>query len=92
MASFTVRVELKNSDWDTYNKLHEKMRLSGYSRQVRGDNGVFYQLPDAEYVATKTLSVVQVHGEVLAIAKSLNSGPHVFVTEALRWYWTLDQA
>jgi len=92
MASFTVRVELKNSDWDTYNKLHEKMRLSGYSRQIRADTGVIYQLPDAEYVAEKTLTVVQVHGEVKAIASSLNSDPHVFVTEAVRWYWNLDRA
>ncbi|WP_413507485.1 hypothetical protein [Serratia proteamaculans] len=92
MASFTVRVELKNSDWDTYNKLHEKMRLSGYSRQVRGDNGVIYQLPDAEYVAIKLLSSVQVHSEVLAIAKSLNNAPHVLVSETVSRCWNLDQA
>lgn len=56
MAIYTVRVVLRGAEWDTYEKLHESMQASGYTREVTSDDGVVFKLPDAEYVTTKTLT------------------------------------
>ncbi|TDX14607.1 hypothetical protein EDF88_3924 [Buttiauxella sp. BIGb0552] len=92
MALFTVRIELRGADWETYNRLHESMNTVGYYRRVTGDNGVIFQLPDAEYAAEKNATVQQVHDEVLRIANQHNIDPHVLVSETVRWAWTLPKA
>ncbi|MDW7782281.1 hypothetical protein [Morganella morganii] len=89
MADYTVRVELRNADWDTYNKLHESMAASGYIRTVVGDDGRRFKLPDAEYVASKGGGLNQVRDEVVRIAKAHNSDPSVLVTECLGRAWLL---
>lgn len=92
MALFTVRIELRGADWDTYERLHKDMGLVGYYRRITGEDGIVYQLPDAEYVANKNLTVQQVHAEVLRIATQHNIDPHVLVSETLNWTWTLPKA
>lgn len=92
MPMFTIRVELRGSDWDTYNKLHEKMKEHGYVREITGDDGIIYQLPDAEYVGENSLNALQVRQQVFGIANALNIDPHVLVSETLRWSWQLPKA
>ncbi|HHA1505075.1 TPA: hypothetical protein ACOEA8_003805 [Enterobacter ludwigii] len=93
MTDYTVRVELSGADWETYNKLHESMLASGYHRTVTGDDGQVFKLPDAEYVASKSLVLYQVRDEVMRISKSLNIDPHILVTqsEGRAWYLALDR-
>ncbi len=52
MARFIVRVELRNTELKhpDYRKLHEAMRLSGYSILYR-DAGGIWRLPNGEYYA-----------------------------------------
>lgn len=92
MAIYTVRVVLSGAEWDTYEKLHESMQASGYTREVTSDDGVVFKLPDAEYVTTKSIDVYQVRDEVLRIAKTYNFDPQVLVTEAVQWAWALQKA
>lgn len=49
MASFTVRVELHDADWDDYEQLHGYMKKEGFARTIRSDDGITYHLPTAEY-------------------------------------------
>ncbi|MFV8979814.1 hypothetical protein [Serratia fonticola] len=90
MADYTVRVELSNADWDTYSKLHESMEASGYYRTVMGDDGTKFKLPDAEYVASKSISVTQVRDEVTRISRTYNSNPRILVTESAGRAWLLS--
>jgi hypothetical protein len=69
MATFTVRVQLKNvsnDESEVYSDLHDEMRSRGFSRTITSDDGVTYDLPNAEYnfEGNKTRS------EVLALAKA----------------------
>ncbi|MNC59950.1 hypothetical protein D3C75_1097940 [compost metagenome] len=89
MADYTVRVELTNADWDAYTKLHESMEASGYYRTVMGDDGTKFKLPDAEYVASKSIGITQTRDEVMRIAKTYNSSPRVLVTESAGRAWFL---
>ena len=92
MSLFTVRVVLRDADWGTYEKLHDKMLLAGYLKEVLSYEGISYELPDAEYAAEKNLSVEQIRDEVSEIAKSLNHDPSILVSETVRWAWLLKQA
>lgn len=92
MAIFTVRVELRGANWETYEKLHNQMRLAGFSKEVTGYDGVSYQLPDAEYVAEKNFTIERVRDEVINIARSLNHDPGVLVSETTQWSWLLKKA
>jgi hypothetical protein len=92
MASFTVRVELTDADWEEYDVLHEQMENRGFSRTITNDSGTEYQLPDAEYnfEGNKTRS------EVLALAKaaSAETGKRhkILVTESKgRTWFQLDR-
>jgi len=91
MALFTVRVELRGAEWETYEKLHTQMRSAGYYREVTGYDGVAYHLPDAEYAAEKNISVEQARDEVINIARSLNFDPSVLVSETVKWSWLLKK-
>ncbi|MGA2257659.1 MAG: hypothetical protein ABSG53_23610 [Thermoguttaceae bacterium] len=54
MANYIARTELHSATWDDYEKLHASMQRRGYSRTIKGDNGVTYQLPTGTYVAVNT--------------------------------------
>ncbi|EQC1554428.1 type V toxin-antitoxin system endoribonuclease antitoxin GhoS [Citrobacter amalonaticus] len=83
MASFTVRVEMQNADWDDYESLHKKMAAKKYYRQVEATSGTTYQLPDAEYVhSSTTKDEGKVADEVKAIADSVKKSSRVLVTKS----------
>ncbi|WP_110875947.1 hypothetical protein [Franconibacter helveticus] len=92
MQDFTVRVELRGANWETYTKLHEKMEAIGFYRKIIGDDGVTFQLPDGEYVGVSTKNIYELRVQVHAIASTLNIDPHVFVTQAEGWSWVLPKA
>ncbi|WP_017346152.1 type V toxin-antitoxin system endoribonuclease antitoxin GhoS [Pantoea sp. A4] len=83
MATFTVRVELHNADYDDYELLHKKMNAKGYKRTVTASSGTEHHLPDAEYTfesSSKDESAVA--DEVKAIADSVKNGSGVLVTKS----------
>ncbi|KGD79790.1 hypothetical protein ID10_08825 [Pantoea agglomerans] len=92
MADFTVRIELRGANWETYTKLHEKMESIGFYRKIVGDDRVTYQLPDGEYVGSSVKSIIDLRIQVHAIASTLNIDPHVLVTQSQNWSWVLPKA
>ncbi|MCE9887881.1 DUF2622 domain-containing protein [Kluyvera intermedia] len=83
MASFTVRVEMQNADWDDYENLHKKMAAKKYYREIEATSGTTYQLPDAEYTHTSsTKDESAVADEVKAIADSVRKSSRVLVTKS----------
>ncbi len=56
MATFTVRVELRNKPTgEDYETLHKAMAAEGFGRTITDDKGIQYQLPMAEYSTTSSL-------------------------------------
>lgn len=60
MGRFTTRVTLHNADSEDYENLHEAMENNGFSRTIIGNDGVEYQLPDAEYNKEGDYTIEQV--------------------------------
>lgn len=90
MASFTVRVELHKAEPEDYENLHEKMENKGYSREITGDNGKKYKLPNAEYAASKHMTSSEVRDEVIEIAEKVKMDPLVLVTKSEDRSWRLS--
>jgi hypothetical protein len=55
-----ARVELHSATWDDYETLPAGMQRRGYSRTIRSDNGVTYQLPTGTYVTTNANVTLEV--------------------------------
>lgn len=89
MANFTVRVVLGSANGEDYQQLHELMAASGYSREITGDSGKVYILPDAEYDASKDLTTQEVREEVRAIVSQVKQEYTVLVTRAYSRSWFL---
>ena len=90
MAAFTVRVQLEGANGEDYQKLHELMEASGYSREITGDNGKIYKLPDAEYDTSKDATREEIRDQVRKIAASVKPNPSVLVTKSAGRSWYLD--
>lgn len=88
MASFTVRVELHDADWDDYERLHSYMEKEGFKRTITSGDNRTYHLPTAEY----NLQNVNVQrSDVLQTAKraaaKTNKKFAVLVTESSGRTW-----
>lgn len=87
MASFTVRIVLKNGDWDDYEKLYARMETKGFKKEIESRDGQVYELPDAEYnfegVATKD----EVFEKAKVAAAGVGLKYSVLVTESKGRLW-----
>ncbi len=87
MASFTTRVELHDATWDDYVRLHSAMKVQGFSRTIKSDDGKTYELPPAEYNYEGVAAQAEVLAKAKAAAGSVKPSFAVFVTEAARRIW-----
>lgn len=90
MSDFTVRVVLHGANGEDYQNLHDLMEASGYSREITGDDGTVFILPDAEYNTSKDLTVEEVRNEVRGMAAQVKQRYHVLVTQATSRAWYLQ--
>ena len=51
MDSYLIRVEMHDKHFD-YNLLHREMKRHGCLKQIKADDGTWYDLPEAEYCVT----------------------------------------
>jgi hypothetical protein len=59
VAKFMTRVELHDATYNDYLQLHGFMRQEGFTNTIRGDDGILYQLPPAEYHIEAPWTAVQ---------------------------------
>lgn len=88
MPRYTVRIELPNADYDDYQNLHDRMSNNGFHKYIKSSDGVWYNLPDAEYNYDGNLDLEGVFQSAINIAKSVRVNAKVLVTESVgrRWY------
>jgi len=87
MAKYLVRVELHGATWDDYETLHAEMSYRGFSREVRSDDGLTFQLPTAEYVIHTSSGLEDVRALAAAGAKTTGRTFGVIVAEYSRSAW-----
>ncbi|HGN1931984.1 DUF2622 domain-containing protein [Providencia rettgeri] len=92
MARCTVRVELPNADYDDYQNLHERMSHNGFHKYIKSNDGVWYNLPNAEYNYDGNLDLEGVFQSAINVAKSVRVNAKVLVTESAgRLWYNLDK-
>lgn len=93
MASFTVRVELHDADWDDYERLHSYMEKEGFARTIISDDGKTYQLPTAEYnLQNVNVTLADALEQAKRAATRTNKKFGVLVTESKgRTWYGLEQ-
>lgn len=88
MAMFIVRIELHNAAPKDYETLNNKMELSGFSRQIHGDDGKPYVLPTAEYTWSSRFQTTRsVRSQVALITASIQSNAAILVLKFSRSAW-----
>lgn len=87
MPNFIVRVELHNASSADYTNLHTAMSRAGFSRYIRGSNGITYPLPTAEYIVTSELTVEQVRDIAYRTASSVSASPGVIAARYTDAAW-----
>ena len=87
MNQFITRVELHNGTSEDYEKLHAAMARAGFSRTIRGSDGVTYHLPWAEYYANTTGTIEQVRSAAVSAANTTGRTSAVLVSQALQIAW-----
>jgi hypothetical protein len=86
MNSFLVRIELHKALLEsTYVQLHNAMAKSGFSRQILANDGKYYWLPQAMYVASSSLNAIQVKQAAENAAATTGLSAIVFVAQMPIW-------
>lgn len=88
MASFTTRVVLHDADYQDYKNLHAEMAARGFVQTVTSDDGIVYELPDAEYNYVGVATRAQVLDKAKASATAVRKKYAVLVTESNGRSWT----
>lgn len=86
--NYFVRVELHNANRLDYDVLHNAMAARGFQRTIRGDDGILYQLPTAEYVIGTTASGEHVRSAAGAAAKATGKSSAVLVARYEHAWWS----
>ena len=87
MAKYLVRVELHRAGPDDYESLHSAMESAGFSRTIRGNDGVECYLPTAEYFCEGKYSATGVRDAAQKAAASVWSSFSVIVAEGSVLAW-----
>lgn len=88
MKSFTTRIELKGvSDMTTYNLLHKEMDNQGFSRYITSDDGVKYNLPNAEYNISGNFDRLSVLEKAKVAVGNIGVSGSILVTESNGRTW-----
>jgi hypothetical protein len=86
LNNYLIRVELHGANADDYGKLHNAMAQRGFSRTIRGDDGVVYDLPTAEY-AISAYEGNEVRTQASAAADTTGRANGVLVAQYTQACW-----
>jgi hypothetical protein len=87
MPAFTTRIELHDATSANYEKLHEEMEARGFSREIKGRDGTWKQLPTAEYNLTGDFTRSDVLDKADAAIAAIRKTGMTLVTESAGRTW-----
>lgn len=89
MASYSIRVVIHRAAAEQYLRLHEAMAKLQCSRRIRGDDGIWYDLPDGNYQLYSNAPIESVLVAVKHAAATAASSSSVLVAEVVQQRWVL---
>ena len=93
MASFTVRVVLKDADWEEYKILYASMESEGFTDIIKSSDGIKYKMPDGEYNINRDLTKSDIMNKVKRAANKTGVEYAIFITHSSgRQWYGLDKA
>ena len=87
MSKFMVRVELHGAGPADYDRLHEAMERSGFSRLIRL-LGALWHLPTAEYQTEENADLKEVHDRAKVAADSIGLANAILAIEYTNAGWS----
>lgn len=90
MTNYIARIELHGATESDYQNLHGEMETRGFTRTIKGNDGVTYKLPTAEYYATTSSTLQVVHDAAVEAAQATQKRFWVIVSEAPVSMFQLD--
>jgi len=84
---FTTRIVLKDADWEDYVGLHKLMATQGFTKNITSDDGIVYELPDAEYNLVGELTISDAYEKAKAAADKTKLKYSILVSQATRRKW-----
>jgi len=87
MASFTIRVELHDANWQHYVDMAMDLTSKGITDVITADNGTRYRMSPAEYNYEGNATIDAVLEAVKESAAKTGKHHAVFVSEATRRKW-----
>ena len=88
MASFTIRVELRDANWEQYKKLYERMAAEGFTDVIRDTNNAkSYKMPPGEYNYIGNLTRATVLEKAERAASGVVKDYALLVTESAGRTW-----
>lgn len=88
MASYTVRVELKEQTEKMRIELHFTMLENGFSRSIVCDRGFTYALPSNEFVYVGSDGIKNLMDQVISLISGISEDPSVLVTRSEERCWS----
>jgi hypothetical protein len=88
VATFITRVELHGATYQDYLQLHGFMAHEGFTATIKGDNGIVYQLPPAEYRLEANCSASDAREKASRAAQKTQKGFAVLVSEYATATWS----
>lgn len=87
MSSFITRIELHSASYSDYENLHREMGKQGFSRTIKSDDGITWQLPTAEYEINSNQKCSDIRQKAAIAATATGKSFAVLVTEAREICW-----
>ena len=84
---FTIRVELHNAGYSDYLQLHGAMENEGLSRTIKGNDGLWYQLPMGTYNLEGHFAIGNVKAGVIKAANTVGKKYSILVTAGTHRDW-----
>lgn len=88
MAAYLARVELFGKpSWEDFDRLHAAMGRKGFSKTIKADTGVVYDLPNGTYYRETSADLNTVTDDAKAAATSVwnDAGVLATLTNGIRW-------
>lgn len=92
MTNFITRIELHGAYENDYENLHSQMGARGFARTIKGNDGVTYRLPTAEYYIISNSSLQDVYNAAIAAANATGKSFWAITSEAPSSRFTLVKA
>jgi hypothetical protein len=88
MATFMIRVELHSATYPDYVQLAKALAAQNVIDTIKGDNGLWYKLPPAEYQCIANLTPEAVRQIVATAAATTGKTYAIVVTQSAGMSWS----